>query len=70
MNWFKIPKYICRYISGINRNFFWKDNCENNSKQHHLQTLASDKIYCPKCKGGLAIRKIEDMNAAFLAKED
>lgn len=65
MNWFKLPKYICKDIDGFNWDFFWKDNCD----KHKLHTLACDKICSLKCEGGLGIRKTEYINAVFLAKQ-
>lgn len=65
MNWFKIAKYICRGIDGINRNFFWEDNYGNNGNQYWLQNIASDNISSPKCNGGLGIWKYEDTNVLF-----
>lgn len=32
-----------------------------------MHTIAWDKIYRPKCETMLAIRKIEDISAVFLA---
>lgn len=65
MNWFKILKYICKDIDSITRNFFCKDNCEYNKDHKPIQSLAWDKICHPKYEGGLGIKKIEDVNAAF-----
>lgn len=60
MNWFRIPIYVCKNINNLNKNFFWNDNCNNNSGHHTIHTISWDKIYRPKCEGGLDIRKAED----------
>lgn len=67
MDWFKILKYIYKHIVDLDRNFFWKDYIHNN--KNRLYTLAWDKICRPKSEGGLGIRRIEDVNATFLAKQ-
>lgn len=52
--------------------FFWNNNTDKNGKSSHssIQTIASDKICRPKCKGAIGIRNTEDVNAAFLAKHN
>lgn len=71
MNWSQIPKYICLKIDNTNTNSFWKNNCDDNSKDQfsHIQSIAWNKICRINCEGGLGIRKIEHMNATFLAKQ-
>lgn len=69
INWFKFPTNIYKDIDGPNRNFFWKDNCDNISDKHKLHPLAWDKIFRAKYERGLGIRKTEDINETFLTKQ-
>lgn len=39
-----------------------------NNPHRALLLISSDKICRPKCEGSLGIRKVQDVNAAFLAK--
>lgn len=66
---FKIPKYVYREIDSTKR-IFSSDNKQCNIGDHHspIQSIAWNKIYRFKYEGGLAIRKTENINAAYLAK--
>lgn len=69
ISWFNIPKYACKEIDNINRNFFWQNNCNNNAEHYTIHSTSRDKIYRHKCQGGLGISKTEDTNVVFLAKQ-
>lgn len=43
MNWSRFPKWICKDIDSINRNLFWKDNCNSLTNNKELYTIAWDK---------------------------
>lgn len=62
-------KYICREIDSTNRIFLENQLCNNSCKDHYspIQAIAWNKIYTLKC-GGLGIKKMEDINAAFPTK--
>lgn len=64
-----MPKYVCRETDNINMNFFWQDNCDNNSPHLTIHSIAWNKICHPKREGGLDIRKPENTNKVFLAKQ-
>lgn len=64
----KIPIYITKDLDNINRNFFWNNNMGPNNPHGALSLISWDKICRPKCEGDLRIRKVQDVNAAFLAK--
>lgn len=50
--------------------FLWKDNREINvGNQSHIHSVACNKICRPKSERCLRIRKIEHINATFLAKQ-
>lgn len=53
-------------IDRKNKNFFW----HNNSSEGHsrIPLVSWDKICRPKSGGGLGLRKMEDINAASIAK--
>lgn len=55
MDWFKIPKRICKNIDKTNKNFFWNKNKEGDEVSAAIPAIALDKMCCPKCKGGLSI---------------
>ncbi|KAL5815317.1 hypothetical protein ACOSQ3_026106 [Xanthoceras sorbifolium] len=60
----KILSEICNKLDNINRNFLW------GSKEHKsiVHLVKWDRVCLPKCKGGLGIKKMKDMNQALLAK--
>lgn len=49
MNWFKLPKYICKDFDKLNKDFFWNNNKADNQDNHDLiKSIARDKICRPK----------------------
>lgn len=48
--------------------FFWKNNTDPDNDESSIPLISRDKICRPKCKGGLGIRKAQDINAVLLAK--
>lgn len=42
---------------------------KGHNGHHPIKSIAWDKICRPKCKSGLRIRKIEDLNVVYLAKQ-
>lgn len=69
MNWFCLPKSICKDIDSVNRNFFWQDNCAITQSSNPIHMISWNKICHPKCVEGLGILKTEDLNMSYLAKE-
>ncbi|XP_052114169.1 uncharacterized mitochondrial protein AtMg00310-like [Arachis duranensis] len=60
----RVPKYICKSIEKSQRQFIWGSN-ENERKIH----MVSWETMCkPKEAGGLALKNLERMNTAFIAK--
>lgn len=51
-----------------NRDFFWKSNMDLDYNHGLIALISRDKIYRSKCEGGLGIKKLQDVNAANLAK--
>lgn len=68
-DWSKFPEYICSDNNKMNRDLFGIKVDQNFSDNHSVKTIIWDKIYRPKCEGGLCISKMEDLNAASLAKQ-
>lgn len=60
----RIPKGVCDIIDKKIRQFIW--GSKEGEKRIHLVNW--DKVTRAKTKGGLGIRKANDMNLAFLAK--
>lgn len=69
MCWYQFPEYSSKEIGTINRISFWQDNYDDNAMHRSIHSIYCGKICCHKCKGGLGIRIMEDINAAFLAKQ-
>jgi len=64
MQCFQIPPTTSHQIDKLSCEFFW--NHTNTGKG--LQLIAWDKLYLPKNKGGLGLRKTEAVNKAFRCK--
>lgn len=64
----KIPNYIAKDIDNANMNFFWKNNIDFDNGQASIHQISWEKICSPECEMGLGIRKIQNINAALLAK--
>lgn len=65
MNWFKVPKYICKEIDKINKNFFWNKHIDEEGNST-IPMIVWDKICRPKYERGLGIGKTEDADLARL----
>lgn len=50
-------------------NFFQKDNCDSPNNKNKFYTLTQDKICRRKNEEGLGIRRTEDVNTVFFAKQ-
>ena len=57
-----LPRKVLDDIDKVFRNFLWGDIV--NGKKIHL--VSWDIICSPKFKGGLGLRKIREVNAAFM----
>lgn len=68
MDLFKIPKYIYKAIDKTNKNFLDKIK-EGDGVSAVIPTIAGDKIFRTELEWCLS-RKIEYLNAAFLASSD
>lgn len=68
MNCFQFLGYMCKGIDKINQNLFWNDKNKNDSHNYinSIPMVACDKICRLKYKGKLGIRKIENLDAAWL----
>lgn len=64
----RIPKYIARGITSVNRDFFLKNNRESDNGHSSIPLISWRKVCRRKCEGGLGIRKIQDVNENLLAK--
>lgn len=68
VNWSQIPKYICTEMIVLIDIFFGITLVILKSRLFcTTQTIAWNKIYRPKCEGGLCIRKMEDVNVFFFS---
>jgi hypothetical protein len=65
MSLFLPPKAIWLDINSSLRKFWWVYPQE---KKHCLSLLGWNKIYSPRCFGGLGLRQMEFLNKALLAK--
>lgn len=72
MNRFKICKYIYNKIACSNINFFWYNNIDRDYTKgpSSIHIIAFKKIRRPKCEGDIGIKKPENVNVAFLVKQD
>lgn len=59
-----LPKLVCDNIEKACRNFIWGD--ESTSRKMHL--IDWDFVCSPKIKGGLGLRKMHDVNKAFMLR--
>ncbi|KAM1005603.1 hypothetical protein ACFX1T_002483 [Malus domestica] len=59
-----IPISNCNSLDKINRNFLW-GNVDDRAKPH---LVSWNKVCCPMIKGGLGIKKANQMNRALLAQ--
>lgn len=64
----KIPNYIAKEIFNTNRDFLWNNNMKSNNSLDSIPLILRDKECGSKCKGGLGIRNIQDVNTALLTK--
>lgn len=60
----RIPTCVCNETEKLQRNFIWGHD-ENSRKVH---TIGWDTICKSKDQGGLGIRRLHNMNDAFLMK--
>lgn len=60
----RLPRFVCDGIDDINRTFLWEDSMG----ERKLHTVKWDLIYRPKSHGGLGIRKMREVNNAFMLK--
>lgn len=51
-----------------NRDFFWQNNMEAANGYGTVRLISWDKICRPKCEVELGIRRVQYVNATFLAK--
>lgn len=65
MNWFKIPKYICKDIDTTNRSSFRNKNKDGEEANSAIPTIGLDKICRLKCEWGLDIKKTEEIDVVF-----
>lgn len=61
---FNIPKKFAAAIDKIQRNFLWS----GMEKKKRMALIVWDKVYKPIKKGGLGLRKVNEMNDFLLAK--
>lgn len=64
MSDFLLPKHVCKRIDTKMKNFWW--GFDGLSQRFHPK--AWDNIYKPKECGGLGLRRMEELNKAFVAK--
>jgi hypothetical protein len=62
---FQIPSKFAEKMERIQQDFLWLG--QEGRKRYPL--VAWDKVYLPKCNGGLGIRKLPHVNKALLAKQ-
>ena len=64
MQWFSLPQSIATQLNRIHRNFLWKNSKSNSD----VPLIAWDTVCKPKIKGGMGLRRVESVNAAFQCK--
>ena len=64
MQCFSLPQSVNLQLNRIHRNFLWN----SSSASPGLPLIAWESICTPKSKGGLGLRRVEAINAAFQCK--
>lgn len=68
MHGVKILNNILKEMDKMNKDFFWQNNIDSKNNHGAIPLISWDKVCRPKCEGGRGIRKVQDVNAASLAK--
>lgn len=55
----KIPNYDAKYLDNANRKFCWNNNLKPDHSLPSISFISWNKIYRPKCEGGLALAKLQ-----------
>jgi len=64
MQCFEFPSSASKYLDKCNRDFFSK----KSNTEKGMPLITWDKVYRPKSRGGLGLRKTEAVNKAFQCK--
>ena len=65
MNCFKLPRSLCKDIESLIQKFWWGYRGE----QRKTHWVAWNKLFLPKCQGGLGFQDTENFNLALLGKQ-